>query len=148
MWVRISETAKNGEWGSWRITSVTDYNVSLYHVDPSDNTNRFTLDKAIYLVPIELRNIGIKCSFLDKVGKYHTYVYVGSDYVPDSWNEVNTYEDAKGKWYKGTEEDFYKNLSNIDMLHFSIQSFILILILLLTPAIILWLMQTLIQVIF
>ena len=109
---------KNGEWGSWRITSVTDYNVSLYHVDPSDNTNRFTLDKAIYLVPIELRNIGIKCSFLDKVGKYHTYVYVGSDYVPDSWNEVNTYEDAKGKWYKGTEEDFYKNLSNIDMLHF------------------------------
>ena len=109
---------KNGEWGSWRITSVTDYNVSLYHVDPSDNTNRFTLDKAIYLVPIELRNIGIKCSFLDKVGKYHTYVYVGSDYVPDSWNEVNTYEDAKGKWYKGTEDDFYKNLSNIDMLHF------------------------------
>lgn len=109
---------KNGEWGSWRITSVTDYNVSLYHVDPSDNTNRFTLDKAIYLVPIELRNIGIKCSFLDKVGKYHTYVYVGSDYVPDSWNEVNTYEDAKGKGYKGTEEDFYKNLSNIDMLHF------------------------------
>lgn len=109
---------KNGKWGSWRITSVTDYNVSLYHVDPSDNTNRFTLDKAIYLVPIELRNIGIKCSFIDKVGKYHTYVYVGSDYVPDSWNEVNTYEDAKGKGYKGTEEDFYKNLSNIDMLHF------------------------------
>lgn len=36
---------KNGEWGSWRITSVTDYNVSLYHVDPSDNTNRFTLDR-------------------------------------------------------------------------------------------------------
>lgn len=139
---------KNGKWGSWRITSVTDYNVSLYHVDPSDNTNRFTLDKAIYLVPIELRNIGIKCSFIDKVGKYHTYVYVGSDYVPDSWNEVNTYEDAKGKGYKGTEEDFYKNLSNIDMLHFSIQSFILILILLLTPATILWLMQTLIQVIF
>lgn len=35
------------------------------------------------------------------------------------WENVHsTYKDAADKGYKGAEEDFYKNLSNIDMLHF------------------------------
>ena len=108
-----------GEWSDWKITGVSEYNVSWYHLDPDDNTNRFDLDKAIYCVPVELRTKGIKCSFIDKAGRYRTYLYDGGDYVTDSWIELNSlYASAKDKGYKGTEEDFYKNLSNIDMLHF------------------------------
>ena len=43
-----------GEWSDWKITGVSEYNVSWYHLDPDDNTNRFDLDKAIYCVPVEI----------------------------------------------------------------------------------------------
>lgn len=36
-----------------------------------------------------------------------------------AWSKINkTYEDAADNGYKGTEDVFYKNLSNIDMLHY------------------------------
>ena len=52
----------------------TEYNVSLFHpTEGIDGGNKYTLETAIAKVPAELRNVGIKCSFLDDAGQLVIY---------------------------------------------------------------------------
>lgn len=68
----------------------TEYNVSLFHpTDGVDGGNKYTLETAIAKVPAELRNVGIKCSFLDEAGLLDTWEYQGGTFTNvSSWNQV------------------------------------------------------------
>ena len=68
----------------------TEYNVSLFHpTDGVDGGNKYTLETAIAKVPAGLRNVGIKCSFLDEAGLLDTWEYQGGTFTNvSSWNQV------------------------------------------------------------
>ncbi|MBM6944687.1 hypothetical protein H6B32_05740, partial [Bacteroides gallinaceum] len=68
----------------------TEYNVSLFHpTDGTDGSNKYTLETAIAKVPTSLRNVGIKCSFLNDDEELETWVYQGGMFTNvGSWIEV------------------------------------------------------------
>ena len=56
---------------------VSEYNVSVHFpTDGIDGTNRYTLETAIAKIPAALRNVGIKCSFLNEAGYPETWEYL------------------------------------------------------------------------
>ena len=65
----------------------TEYNVSLFHpTEGIDGGNKYTLETAIAKVPAELRNVGIKCSFLDEAGELETWEWKGKVFSnPKQW---------------------------------------------------------------
>ena len=59
-----------------RVKGITEYNVSVHHpTSGTDGTNRYTLETAIVQVPPELRNIGLKVSFINSEGKVETWEF-------------------------------------------------------------------------
>ena len=67
--------------------NITEYNVSNhYPADGIDGSNRYTLESAIAKIPESLRNVGIKCSFLNEAGQVETWEYHGGSYLSvSSW---------------------------------------------------------------
>ena len=52
---------------------ITEYNVSVQHPTSGiDGSNKYSLEGAIAQVPQELRNIGLKVSFINSDGKVET----------------------------------------------------------------------------
>ena len=69
----------------------TEYNVSAFHPDEGiDGTNKYMLETAIVKVPESLRNVGIKCSFLDDGGKLQTWEYLGGAWAAGSFSQVGS----------------------------------------------------------
>lgn len=61
---------------------IEEVNVSkIYPTGGIDGTNKYTLETAIAMIPASLRNVGIKCSFLDEAGKEVTWEYLGNGYT-------------------------------------------------------------------
>ena len=71
---------------------ITEYNVSKLHPTGGiGGTNKYTLETAIAKIPSSLRNVGIKCSFLDEAGTVEEWVYqVGTFTNTDSWMQVGS----------------------------------------------------------
>ena len=60
----------------------TEYNVSVQHpTSGTGGTNSYTLEAAIVQVPPELRNIGLKVSFINSDGKVETWEYGGGTFT-------------------------------------------------------------------
>ena len=66
---------------------ITEYNVSVQHpTSGTGGTNRYTLETAIVQVPPELRNIGLKVSFINSAGKVETWEFQGGTFTSiDNW---------------------------------------------------------------
>lgn len=66
---------------------IEEVNVSkIYPTGGIDGTNKYTLETAIAKIPSSLRNVGLKCSFLDEAGELETWEYHGGTYTStDSW---------------------------------------------------------------
>ena len=56
----------------------------------TDGTDKYTLETAIVKVPESLRNIGIKCSFLDEGGKPQTWEFTGGSWAGASFSQVGS----------------------------------------------------------
>ena len=71
---------------------IEEVNVSkIYPKGGIDGTNKYTLETAIAKVPASLRNVGIKCSFLDEAGLLDTWEYQGGTFTNvSSWAEVGS----------------------------------------------------------
>ena len=68
---------------------VSEYNVSINHPTAGvDETNRYTLSEAIAKVPAELRNAGVKVSFLDESGSMETWEFQGESWAIGSFSQV------------------------------------------------------------
>ena len=76
---------------SWQKQSlsyeITEVNVSkIFPTGGIDGTNKYTLETAIAMIPASLRNVGIKCSFLDEGGEVETWVYMNGTFTDTvSW---------------------------------------------------------------
>ena len=68
---------------------IEEVNVSkIYPTGGIDGTNKYTLEAAIAKIPSSLRNVGIKCSFLDEEGGVERWTYQGGTFNDkDSWKE-------------------------------------------------------------
>ena len=73
---------------------IEEVNVSkIYPTGGIDGTNKYTLETAIAKIPSSLRNVGLKCSFLDENGELETWEYQGGGFTTVSkWNQTG----AKG----------------------------------------------------
>ena len=60
----------------------------IYPTGGIDGTNKYTLETAIAMIPASLRNVGIKCSFLDDGGKLQTWEYLGGAWAAGSFSQV------------------------------------------------------------
>ena len=68
---------------------IEEVNVSkIYPTGGIDGTNKYTLETAIAKVPASLRNVGLKCSFLDDGGKLQTWEYLGGAWAAGSFSQV------------------------------------------------------------
>lgn len=60
----------------------------IYPTGGIDGTNKYTLETAIAMIPASLRNVGIKCSFLDDAGDAESWEYKGGTFTNTaSWRE-------------------------------------------------------------
>lgn len=79
---------------SWQKQSssyeITEVNVSkIFPTGGIDGTNKYTLESAIAKIPSSLRNVGIKCSFIDEAGELKTWEYQGGTFTAlNSWNNI------------------------------------------------------------
>lgn len=66
---------------------ITEYNVSIQHPTSGiDGSNKYSLEGAIAQVPQELRNIGLKVSFINSDGKVETWEFQGGTFTSiDNW---------------------------------------------------------------
>lgn len=67
---------------------ITEYNVSLHHINDVTGNNEFTLEQAISTIPEEYRHARLKISFIDSsAGKYTSYICQDSSYSvdPEDW---------------------------------------------------------------
>ena len=68
---------------------IGEVNVSkIYPTGGIDGTNKYTLETAIAKIPSSLRNVGLKCSFLDDGGKLQTWEYLGGAWAARSFSQV------------------------------------------------------------
>ena len=71
---------------------LTEYNVSVQH--PSSGiggSNQYTFATAVALVPSTLRNVGLKCLFLNSGGKIETWEYQGGTFTAaGSWLQIGS----------------------------------------------------------
>ena len=59
-----------------RVKGTTEYNISVQHPTSGiDGSNKYSLEGAIAQVPQELRNIGLKVSFVNSAGQVETWEY-------------------------------------------------------------------------
>ena len=60
----------------------------IYPTGGIDGTNKYTLETAIAKVPASLRNVGIKCSFINEAGELGTWEYQGGTFTSSSsWEQ-------------------------------------------------------------
>ena len=69
---------------------IEEVNVSkIYPTGGIDGTNKYTLETAIAMIPASLRNVGIKCSFLDEAGELETWEYIGNRFTSvNNWARI------------------------------------------------------------
>ena len=86
-----------------------------------DGTNKYTLETAIAMIPASLRNVGIKCSFINEAGELETWEYKQGGYSSlNNWGKVGITTDDLQKqsssantYYPfGSQSKFYINSSN------------------------------------
>lgn len=59
-----------------RVKGTTEYNISVQHPTSGiDGSNKYSLEGAIAQVPQELRNVGLKVSFVNSAGQVETWEY-------------------------------------------------------------------------
>lgn len=88
---------------------ITEYNVSVQHPTSGiDGSNKYSLEGAIAQVPQELRNIGLKVSFINSDGKVETWEFQGGTFT------------STGSWIQGgiqklseLESSTRRNISSI-----------------------------------
>ena len=70
--------------------TITEYNVSVQHPTSGiDGSNKYSLESAIAQVPQELRNIGLKVSFINSDGKVETWEFQGGTFTSaGSWKQI------------------------------------------------------------
>ena len=68
---------------------IEEVNVSkIYPTGGIDGTNKYTLETAIAKIPSSLRNVGLKCSFLNEAGVLETWEYRGGSFTSSSsWEQ-------------------------------------------------------------
>ena len=71
---------------------IEEVNVSkIYPTGGIDGTNKYTLETAIAMIPASLRNVGIKCSFINEEGTIEEWVYnEGTFLSANSWKQSGT----------------------------------------------------------
>ena len=86
----ISERALSNKVLTGHINKMTtEYNVSVFHPGAGiGGTNEYTLETAITKIPEPVRNVGIKCSFLDDAGRLQTWEYLGGAWAAGSFSQV------------------------------------------------------------
>ncbi len=86
----ISERALSNKVLTGHINKMTtEYNVSVFHPGAGiGGTDKYTLETAIAKIPEQVRNVGIKCSFLDDGGKLQTWEYLGGAWAAGSFSQV------------------------------------------------------------
>lgn len=102
---------------------VSEYNVSINHPTAGvDETNRYTLSEAIAKVPAELRNAGVKVSFLDESGSMETWEFQGESWAIGSFlqvgagklteleSDINSIKDVNTNISANIGEDFKKEI--------------------------------------
>ena len=63
-------------------TLIEEVNVSkIFPTGGIDGTNKYTLETAIAKIPASLRNVGIKCSFLNESGDIETWECIGNAFT-------------------------------------------------------------------
>lgn len=69
---------------------ITEYNVSVQHPTSGiGGSNKYSLEGAIAQVPQELRNIGLKVSFINSDGKVETWEFQGGTFTDvDGWKQI------------------------------------------------------------
>ena len=68
---------------------IGELNIStLFPTGGTDSTNKYTLETAIAKVPASLRNVGLKCSFLDEAGQLETWEFGGGSWTTGSFSQV------------------------------------------------------------
>ena len=69
-----------------------EINVSVvFPTSGTDGTNRYTLEGAVAQVPAELRNVGLKVSFVDSAGQVETWEYQGGTFTnTGSWKQQSS----------------------------------------------------------
>lgn len=74
------------------ISYITEYNVSIHHPSSGiDSGNKYTLEGAIAQVPQELRNIGLKVSFINSDSKVETWEFQGGTFTSTgSWKQQSS----------------------------------------------------------
>ena len=86
----ISERALSNKVLTGHINKMTtEYNVSVFHPGAGiGGTDKYTLETAIAKIPEQVRNVGIKCSFLDDGGKLQTWEYLGGAWAAGNFSQV------------------------------------------------------------
>ena len=69
---------------------IGEINVSnLYPTGGTDGTNKYTLETAIAKIPSSLRNVGLKCSFINEAGEPETWEYMGGGFTTvTNWKQT------------------------------------------------------------
>lgn len=84
---------------------ITEYNVSVQHPTSGiDGSNKYSLEGAIAQVPQELRNIGLKVSFINSDGKVETWEFQGGTFTSTgSWKQQSSGGNKILEWNTDTE---------------------------------------------
>ena len=84
-----------------------EINVSVvFPTSGTDGTNRYTLEGAVAQVPAELRNVGLKVSFVDSAGQVETWEYQGGTFTnTGSWVQQVQRTDISELELKNKEND-------------------------------------------
>ena len=83
----LADELGGGSGGTGYMEYITEYNVSVQHPTSGiDGSNKYSLEGAIAQVPQELRNIGLKVSFINSAGKVETWEFQGGTFTSiDNW---------------------------------------------------------------
>lgn len=97
---------------------ITEYNVSIQHPTSGiDGSNKYSLEGAIAQVPQELRNIGLKVSFINSDGKVETWEFQGGTFTSiDNWIRQALNVDVENISVNKISSDKIKSNKTIDNL--------------------------------
>lgn len=95
---------------------ITEYNVSVQHPTSGiGGSNKYSLEGAIAQVPQELRNIGLKVSFINSAGKVETWEFQGGTFTSiDNWIRQALNVDAENTSVNKISSDKIKSNKTID----------------------------------
>lgn len=95
---------------------ITEYNVSIQHPTSGiGGSNKYSLKGAIAQVPQELRNIGLKVSFINLEGKVETWEFQGGTFTSiDNWIRQALNVDVENTSVNKISSDKIKSNKSID----------------------------------